>query len=145
MKTGLCILNDLTDGRRSRQFGASAQSFAADAKNPKDNGDETAKQEIALAKEALPVVTKPENQGRTDPGSHAVSIWSRRLVEATCRSGATKAEITQAIKEHLVRMNERIEIMKARQQSARATELDVLNARYEALEARACLAEQQGE
>ena len=91
-----------------------AQSLAADPKNAKDNQADIAKQEIALAKEALQIATQLEKQGRTD--SHNVSIWSRRLVEATRKSGATKPEVVQAIEDHLVRMDERVEIMKARQQ-----------------------------
>jgi hypothetical protein len=126
-------------------FGTATQSLAADANAAKAIKADIAKQEMELAKEALTIFTQLEKQGRTDPGSHTVSIWSRRLVEATRKSGATKPEVVQAIKDHLVRMDERVEIMKARQQSARAVETDVLSARYDALEARAWLAGEQGE
>ncbi len=127
-------------------FGAPAQSLAADPIHAKENRADIAKQEIALAKAALQIFTKLDGQGRTESGSNnVVGIWSRRLVEATRKSGATKPEVVQAIKDHLVRMEGRVEIMKARQQSARAVETDVLNVRYDALEARAWLAEEQGE
>lgn len=138
---GLSILEIRGFGR----FGIATQSLAADEKHSKDNEADIAKQEMALASEALPVVTQLEKQGRSDPGSHAVSIWSRRLLEATRKSGATKAEVMQAIKDHLARMDERVEALKARQQSDRGTELEVLNARYDALEAKAWLAAAQKE
>ena len=127
------------------KFDAAAQSLAADTKNAKDSSAEIARQEIALAKAALPIVTQLEKQGRTDSGSNSVSSWSKRLLEATRKSGATKAEVAKELSNHLLRMDERVEIMQARQQSARATETEVLNARYEALEAKAWLVEAQGE
>jgi hypothetical protein len=126
-------------------FGEARQSLAADAINAKDNGADIAKQEIALAKEALMLITQAEKQGQANLGSHDVPIWSRRLVEATRKSGATKTEVMQEIKDHLVRMDERVELVKALRQAARATQTDVLNAQYEALEARAWLAGEQGE
>ena len=124
-------------------LGASAQALAADPKNAKDSRVDIAKQEIALAKEALQVAKQLEKRAQTD--SSNVSVWSRRLVEATRKSGATKPEVVQAIKDHLVRMDERVELMKARKQAARAVETEVLSARYDALEARAWLAEEQEE
>jgi hypothetical protein len=126
-------------------FGQARQSLAADPNNAKDTRADIAKQEIALAKAALQITTQLERQARTDPGSNNASIWSRRLVEATRKSGATKADVLREINDHIARMDERVEIMKARQQSARAVETDVLSARYDALEARAWLAEEQGE
>ena len=126
-------------------FGTATQSLAADANATKAIKPDIAKQEMELAKEALTIFTKLEQQARTDPGSNSVCIWSKRLVEATRKSGATKPEVVQAIKDHLVRTDERVEIVKARQQAARAAETDVLSARYDALEARAWLAEEQGE
>jgi hypothetical protein len=127
-------------------FGTATQSLAAGANATKAIKADIAKQEMELAKEALTIFTQLEKQARTNPGSNdVVGIWSRRLVEATRKSDATKPEVVQVIKDHLVRMDERVEIMKARQQSARAVETDVLSARYDALEARAWLAEEQRE
>jgi hypothetical protein len=94
-------------------FGEARQSLAADAINVKDNGADLAKQEIALAKEALTTLALEEKQGQADLGSHDIFIWSRRLVEATRKSGAAKAEVMREIKDHLVRMDERVELVKA--------------------------------
>jgi hypothetical protein len=66
-------------------------------------------------------------------------------VEATRKSGASKPDVVQALKDHIARMDQRVEIMKARRQSARATMTAVLNAQYEALEARAWLVEEDKE
>ena len=84
-------------------FSASAQSLAADPKNAKENRPTSPSKEMALAKEALQIARKLEEQARID--SNDVSIWSRRLVEATRKSRATKPEVVQAIKDHLARMD----------------------------------------
>ena len=49
----------------------------------------------------------------------------------------------RAVKEHLARMNERVGIVEQQHEAGRASRLEVLNARYDALEARAWLAEEQ--
>jgi hypothetical protein len=123
------------------RLGSPAESFAADDKPASDSATEIAKQEIAIAKAALEIDARLEQQGRADSGS--ASLWSKRMVEATRKSGATKAEIMQAIQAHLGRMEKRVELVKSQQRSARAIETDVLGARYDALEAKAWLAEEQ--
>jgi hypothetical protein len=124
-------------------FGSAEQSVAAAPSDANEGTVDIARQEIALAKEALEIFTQLEQQGRAD--SDSVSIWSRRLVEATRKSGASKPDVVQALKDHIARMDQRVEIMKARRQSARTTMTAVLNAQYEALEARAWLAEEDKE
>jgi outer membrane protein TolC len=131
---GICGINS---------FGYSEQARAADPKNASDARADIAKEKIAVAKQALEIVKTLEKQGRIESGE--VAIWSKRLVEATRKSGATKAEIVQAIKDHLARMDLLVEIMKQRQQSARGTALGVLNAQYDVLEAKAWLADEQDE
>ena len=61
---------------------AARQSLAADAKGGKENGAEIAKLEIVLSKEALTIVAQAEREGRANPGSQDVLLWSRRLVES---------------------------------------------------------------
>src|SRR6478736_463168 len=63
-----------------------------------------AKQEKALAEEALKSITALEAQGRLSIGLGAVPRWSRRLVEATRKSGASQAEVLEVIKQHVARM-----------------------------------------
>jgi hypothetical protein len=65
------------------------------------------------------------------------------LVDATRKSGATKAEVMQAIKDHLARMDERFSVVKRLNKAEAATQMDVLNAQYEAMEAKVWLEEEQ--
>jgi hypothetical protein len=123
----------------SRDFGLFSEanrSLAAD-ENTKATGAPVGNQEVALAEEALKLITQSEMNGQASPGSHEASIWSRRLVEATRRSGATKPEIIEAIKQHSARMEERVSFVKRQHQAGGSTQVDVLNAQYEALEAKA--------
>ena len=50
----------------------------------------------------------------------------------------------QAVKDHLVRMDQRVDVVKRLYQATAATWMDVLNAQYEAMEAKAWLEEEQG-
>jgi hypothetical protein len=114
--------------------------YAADAN---ESSVSVAKQQKALAENALQVLTNLENQGRLDVGTGQVARWSRRLVEATRKSGATKAEAAEALKQHQARMDERVLRIQKRLESAKATQLDVWNAKYEALEAKMWIQEDQ--
>jgi translation initiation factor 2B subunit (eIF-2B alpha/beta/delta family) len=117
-----------------------ARMYAADAN---ESSVSVAKQQKALAENALQVLTNLENQGRLDVGTGQVARWSRRLVEATRKSGATKAEAAEALKQHQARMDERVLRIQKRLESAKATQLDVWNAKYEALEAKMWIQEDQ--
>lgn len=96
-----------------------------------------AKQEKAIAEEALKLLTTLESQGQLNVTVGEVPRWSRRLVEATHKSGASQAEIAEAIKQHIGRMEQRLNRLKKLYEAQAATYGDVLNAKYEALEAQA--------
>lgn len=97
-----------------------------------------AKQEKAIAEVALKVLTDSGDHGQLE-----VSRWSRRLVEATRKSGASKAEINAAIKQHVARTNRRLKIVQRLHEAAAVTLDDLLNAQYEALEAQSLAVESQ--
>ena len=117
------------------RFNEAQRSFAADA-NTNETATAIGKQEVALARAALKLITESEMKGEGSKGSHEASSWSRRLVEATRMSGATKPEIIEAIKQHSARMEERVGFVKRQHQAGQASQMDVLNAQYEALEAK---------
>jgi len=98
-----------------------------------------AKQEMALAEDALKFTTNLEARGQLSIGLGAVPRWSRRLVEATRRSGASHAELAEAIKQHVARMERRLDVVTKQQEAAVATYGEVLDAKYEVLEAQALL------
>jgi hypothetical protein len=100
-----------------------------------DTSVSLAKQEKAIAEEALKLLTDLEKQGQLSAGQADLPKWSRRLVEATRKSGATKAEILAAIKQHVSRMNDRLKVVKRLHEAATVTQEVLLNAQYEALEA----------
>jgi hypothetical protein len=79
-----------------------------------------------------------------NPGSHEASLWCRRFFEATRKSGAPESEVVKAIREYFGRMQERVGFVKRLHQAGAATQTDVLNAQYEALEAKARLEEELG-
>jgi hypothetical protein len=129
-------------GIRGFGFKETRQSVAADV-NSKKTGAEIGKEEVALAKEALKVITRQEKEGLAVQGSNEVMIWSRRLAEATRKSGATKAEIIDAFKQYVARMDERVDIMKRLHQASTLGYMDLLNAQYEAMEAKLWLEEEE--
>jgi hypothetical protein len=97
-----------------------------------------AKQEKAIAEQAL-LITDLEAQGQRNVGFRDVPRWSRRLLEATRKSGASQAEVTEAIKQHIARMEKRLAIVTKLHMAAAATQGDLLDAKYEAIEAQALL------
>jgi hypothetical protein len=63
-------------------------------------------------------------------------------VDATRRSEASKAEILAALVQHVSRMNARLQVVKRLYEAATVTQGDLLDAQYEALEARSWATEQ---
>ena len=119
----------------------SVRLFGADEK---DTATAIAMREKALAEKALTLITTLEQQGQVNPGLGDVPRWSRRLVEATRRSGANKAEVIAALKQHVARMDDRVQRVTRLYDAQAAVLGDVLNAEYEALEAKGWLYEEQG-
>jgi hypothetical protein len=109
-----------------------------------DTSVSLAKQEKAIAEEALKLSTELENQGQLNVGRADVPKWSRRLVEATRKSGASKAEVAAAIEQHVSRMDNRLKVVKRLYEAVLVTHGDLLNAQYEALEARSWAGELSG-
>ena len=114
------------------------QIFGAD---DKPTVSSIAKQEKAIAEEALKILTDPETRGQDNLGD--VAKWSRRLVEATRKSGAANADVVAAIEQHVARMDVRLRAVKRLHEATIVTHRDLLNAEYEALEAREWLLDEQ--
>ena len=100
-----------------------------------------AKQEKAIAEEALKRLTDPEARGQDSVGD--LAKWSRRLVEATRKSGASNADFVAAIEQHIARMDARVKAVRQLHEAALMTHCDLLDAEYEALEAKAWLLDEQ--
>jgi hypothetical protein len=129
--------NDLiNDVKQSKDAAALRASRGPAGANANQTSIELAKQQKSLAQNALQRATSLENQSQLDPGMRDVPRWSRRLVEATRKSGASKAEVAEAMKEHQARMDERLRRIKAKFDAAVVTEGVVWSAEYEALEAK---------
>ncbi len=124
-------------------FSEAKRSFAADV-NANESATDIAKQEMALARDALNLIAEYEKNVRATAGSNEAVIWSRRLVEAARKSGATKAEIIWTIKQHQARMSSRVALLRSYVQAGQATPIELLNGQYEALEAKAWLEEVEG-
>src|SRR5207249_4536883 len=91
----------------------------------KQTGAEIAKRQKVLAEQALKFITQLEQQGQIGLGLRDVPRWSRRLVEATRKSGAKKPEIIEAVKQHLARMDDRVERLTKMYNTGVATHSDV--------------------
>ena len=71
-------------------------------------------------------------------------MWSRRFVEATRKSGLMKPEVAIALKEHVARTEARVERIARLSKAGMASQSDLLNAQYKALEAKRWLQEEWG-
>lgn len=118
------------------------RAVGADNQQP-DSSVSLAKQEKAIAEGALKLLTNLERQGQLNVGQADVPKWSRRLVDAIRKSGPSKAELLAAFEQHVSRMNARLQVVKQLHEAAAATQGDLLDAQYEALEARSWAAEQR--
>lgn len=101
--------------------------------------EEIAKQEAAVASEALTLLNRTDEQSLTSVESREVTMWSRRLVEATRRSGASKEDLSEILSQHLARVNKQRELIQRLYKHGVASRLDVLDAEYEALDAKSLL------
>ena len=139
--TVVFVLGGLICGLGFGFFSEGKQTIAVEI-NARESGTEIAKKEIALANEALKHIAELQKQDQGSAGLQSIPVWSHRLVEATRKSGATKPEIIEAVKQHLARMDQRVVQAKRLYEAALGPRLDVLNAQFEAMEAKALLDEE---
>lgn len=120
----------------------SVRSTGADDKAVVD----TARRQKGVAQKALEYIAAAEAAGRIGDYSRGIPKWSKRLVDATRESGAPKAELLEALKQHASLMDARAQRLAAslKAGSGNITFIDVWDAEYEALEARALLEAEQG-
>ena len=140
--TVVLVLGSLVCGIGFGVFSEGKRTVAAEI-NARESGAEIAKKEIVLANEAIKHIAELQKQGQGGPESQSIPVWSHRLVEATRKSGATKLEIVEALKQHLVRMDQHVAQVKRVYEARLAPRMDVLNAQFEAMEAKALLEEEQ--
>jgi hypothetical protein len=107
------------------------------------SGIDIAKQQMALAEQALKDMTVLESTGQASPSLRDVPRWSRRFLEATRRSGASKADIVDAARQHVARMDSRVERLKRMLEAETVVTNELFDAEYEALEAKRLLVEAQ--
>ena len=98
-------------------------------------------QERAIAAEALKRLSDPDIRGQAK--IEDVSKWSRRLVESTRKSGASNAEVIEAIEQHIARMDGHLKVIQRLHEAAIVPHTDLLNAEYESLEAKGWLLAEQ--
>lgn len=102
-----------------------------------------AREQVALADEALTMLQALARNSRVSIGDPAFSLWERRWVEALRRTGAGKAEMVAALEKYIERLKEAEEIAKARHQSARGTLVEVHDVKFRLTEAAIWLNEEK--
>jgi hypothetical protein len=94
-----------------------------------------ARQQLALADEALAMLHQLARNGRTSISSPAFSLWGRRRMEALRKAGAGKAEIVAALEKEIDSLKQEEALAEAQHQAARATQVDVYDVRFRRMEA----------
>ena len=118
-----------------------AQSGRAADAVPK-TAREFAGQNVEVAKSALTMAVKLQQQGEADPSM--VSTWSRRLVESLRKRGGPQRELTDALESHVALMEKNFKSVREAYRANEASSLAVADAEYALLEAKSSLAEARG-
>jgi hypothetical protein len=123
-------------------LGGLATSAALLAQGPGEKGPRgkaLIEARLATAREAYDVNMRLWQNARADLAD--IPLWSRRWMNEEIRLAPGPAAKVAAIEAHLERLRSIAQVARARKEAARGTDLDILEARYEVLEAEEMLAD----
>jgi hypothetical protein len=103
------------------------------------------KEQLALAEQALKDLDLLSRDGQVGIADRSFILWSRRQIEALRASGAGEAEMIAALESYVDRLKKHERHTEAFSQKAQATRVDLLDARYQRLEAEIWLAEEKAQ
>ena len=100
-------------------------------------------QQLALIDEALAMLDQQAREGRITAVDPAFSLWGRRKLETLRKMGSGKAEVVAALEKYVNTLKREEAMAEAKHQAARATQVDVHDARFRRLEAEIWLNEEK--
>lgn len=106
-------------------------------------GRALAKEQLVLIDNASEVLRQMAEKGLVETSDPRFALWGRRRVETLRQTGAGKAEVVAALETYIKGLKQEEEIAAARRQAARASMLDVYDARYRRMEAEGWLNEEK--
>jgi hypothetical protein len=102
-----------------------------------------AREQIALARQALHDLEQMYKGGEVSLTDRAFPLWGQRLVQAVRTSGADKAEVVTTLENYLDQTKKFEQYAQAAHQKGLGSRVDVTEAQYRRLEAAIWLAEEK--
>ena len=113
---------------------ALAAALAPAASQVPDPKKSLAREQLGLAQEALSHLDELQKQGRVRAYDHTFGVWEHRQVEAIRDAGGSRAEFIAALEGHVKRLRDRQRLAEEAYRAG-ADRMDLLDAKYRALEA----------
>lgn len=123
-------------------FGEPKRSVAADA-NAVSGATEIAKQQVAIANQALRELEQLQKIGAIGKLDDTLDVWWRRLIESLRNGGGDEAALTQALKDYVEHTKANLRDTEAFRKTGQTSQMQLYDAKYQALEAESWLAEAQ--
>ena len=102
-----------------------------------------ARKQLVLIEQALDSLHKLAQNARVNIADPSFSLWGRRRLETLRKAGAGKAEIVAALEKEIDSLKQDEALAEARKQSARGTQVDILDIQFRRMEVEIWLNEEK--